>query len=76
MEGVRVISLGTNGDEKGKLKAAVASVTADTIIAHLPYPELLMPRSNLASGCLSASPTVTMSPDSSNFFAKSGSRIS
>ncbi len=41
MEGVRVISLGTNGNEKGKLKAAVASVTGDTIIAHLPYPELL-----------------------------------
>ncbi len=41
MEGVRVVSLGASGNERGVLKAAVESVEADTIIAHFAYPELL-----------------------------------
>ena len=41
VEGVRVVSLGGTGVNKGLLKAAVASVEADTIIAHFAYPELL-----------------------------------
>ena len=42
MEGVRVVSLGATGANRGVLKTAVESVEADTIIAHFAYPELLI----------------------------------
>ncbi|WP_373486780.1 glycosyltransferase family 4 protein [Blastomonas sp.] len=42
MEGVRVVSLGASGANRGVLKAAVESASADTIIAHFSYPELLI----------------------------------
>lgn len=42
MKGVRVVSLGTTGVNHGVLKAAVESVSADTIVAHFSYPELLI----------------------------------
>lgn len=41
MDGVRVISLGGSGVNRGLLKAAVQAVEADTIVAHFAYPELL-----------------------------------
>lgn len=41
MDGVRVVSLGSDGAQRGVLRAAVESVDADTIIAHFAYPELL-----------------------------------
>lgn len=41
IEGVRVVSLGATGIERGLLSGAVQSVEADTIIAHFAYPELL-----------------------------------
>ena len=41
IDGVRVISLGGTGVNRGMLKAAVRSVEADTIVAHFAYPELL-----------------------------------
>lgn len=41
IEGVRVVSLGSSGTDRGLLKAAVERTEADTIIAHLPYPELI-----------------------------------
>ena len=41
IEGVRVISLGGTGVDRGMLRAAVGSVEADTIVAHFAYPELL-----------------------------------
>ena len=41
LDGVRVISLGATGANRGVLKAAVATVDADTIVAHFAYPELL-----------------------------------
>lgn len=42
MDGVRVVSLGSDGSDRGLLRAAVESVEADTIIAHFAYPELLI----------------------------------
>lgn len=42
VEGVRVVSLGSSGDTKGVLTAAVEAADADTIIAHVPYPELII----------------------------------
>jgi len=42
MDGVRVVSLGSNGTDRGLLRAAVERVEADTIIAHFAYPELLI----------------------------------
>ena len=41
MDGVRVISLGGTGVNRGMLKAAIQTVDADTIVAHFAYPELL-----------------------------------
>lgn len=41
MDGVRIISLGAASDAKGLLSSAVATVAADTIVAHFAYPELI-----------------------------------
>lgn len=41
LDGVRIVSLGANSETRGVLKSAVASVDADTIIAHFAFPELL-----------------------------------
>jgi glycosyltransferase involved in cell wall biosynthesis len=41
MEGVRVVSLGGGGVNRGLLKAAVQTADADTIVAHFAYPELI-----------------------------------
>lgn len=41
IEGVRVVSLGADGESRGLLKAAVEKVDADTIVAHFAFPELI-----------------------------------
>lgn len=41
MEGVRIVSLGAKGNERGILKRAIKDDKSDNIIAHFAYPELI-----------------------------------